>query len=134
LTAPVGVSVEDLLDLHDQVIASPDGAAPGVRDHRALEAAVARPISGFGGMDFYSTPFARAAALMESVIQRHPFVDGNKRTGLLAAVFSLEEEGYEVGASQKQLADVAVEVADHHLDVDGLARWLEAYAAQIGSS
>jgi death-on-curing protein len=134
LTAPVGVSVEDLLDLHDQVIASPDGAAPGVRDHGALEAAVARPISGFGGMAFYSTPFAKAAALMESVIQRHPFVDGNKRTGLLAAVFLLEEEGYEVGGSQKQLADVAVEVADHHLDVDGLARWFEAYAARSGPS
>jgi death-on-curing protein len=95
---------------------------------------VARPKSGFGGVDFYATPFARAAALMESVIQRHSFVDGNKRTGLLAALFSLEEEGYEVEASHKQLADVAVEVADHHLDVDGLARWLEVYAAQSGPS
>jgi death on curing protein len=134
LTDPAGVSVDDLLDLHDQVIASPDGAAPGLRDLGALEAAVARPTSGFGGLVFYPTPFARAAALMESVIQRHPFVDGNKRTGLLAAAFLLEEEGYEVEASQQQLADVAVEVADHHLDVDGLARWLEGHAAQSGPS
>lgn len=92
---------------------------------------MARPISGFGGTAFYPTPFARAAALMESVIQRHAFVDGNKRTGLLAAVFLLEEEGYEVRASQQQLADVAVDVADHNLDVEGLARWLEEHAAQI---
>ena len=92
---------------------------------------MARPISGFGGNAFYPTPFAKAAALMESVIQRHAFVDGNKRTGLLAAVFLLEEEGYEVRASQQQLADVAVDVADHNLDVEGLARWLEEHAAQI---
>jgi death-on-curing protein len=65
---------------------------------------------------------------MESVIQRHPFVDGNKRTGLLAATFSLEEEGYAVKASQKELADVSVEVADHDLDVVGLAAWLESRA------
>ena len=128
------VSVEDLLDLHERVIASPDGAAPGIRDAGALEAATARPRSGFGGEAFYPTPFARAAALMESVIQRHPFVDGNKRTGLLAATFSLEEEGYRVKASQKELADVSVKVADHHLDVAGLAGWLERRAISSGAS
>ena len=114
--------------MHQGVIDSPDGAAPGVRDPGALEAAVARPYSAFGGVDFYSTPFARAAALMESVIQRHPFVDGNKRTGLLAAAFSLYEAGYELEAPQRELADVAVAAADHRLDADGLARWLEEHA------
>jgi len=127
LHTPEAVSVEDLLDLHDQVIASPDGAAPGVRDHGALEAAAARPQSGFGGMLFYPNPFAKAAALMESMIQRHPFVDGNKRTGLLAAVFLLEEAGYSVNAAQRQQADLAIEVAEHRLDMDGLSRWFEEH-------
>jgi death-on-curing protein len=122
------VSVEDLLSLHDRVVNSPDRAAPGLRDPGALEAAAARPQSAFGGVVFYPTPFAKAAALMESIIQRHPFVDGNKRTGLLAAAFSLDQAGYELESGQHELADVAVEVADHHLDVDGLTRWLEEHA------
>lgn len=101
-----------------------------MRDPGALEAVVARPQSGFGGVDFYPTLYARAATLMESIIQRHPFVDGNKRTGLLAAAFSLEEAGYDLESTQQELADVAVGVADHHLDVDSLARWIEEHAQQ----
>jgi len=76
-------------------------------------------------VEFYPTPFAKAAAIMESIIQRHPFVDGNKRTGLLAAAFSLDEAGYDLEASQQELTDVAIEVTDHLLDVDDLSRWLE---------
>ena len=114
--------------MHDRVVHSPDGAAPGVRDAGALEAATARPYTAFGGVAFYPTPFAKAAALMESIIHRHPFVDGNKRTGLLAAAFSLDEAGYDLEASQQELADVAVEVADHFLDVNGLTSWLEKHS------
>jgi len=50
---PDAVSVEDLRDLHERVVNSPDGAMPGERDVGALEAAVARPYSGFGGVEFY---------------------------------------------------------------------------------
>lgn len=123
MPVPEPISVEDLHDIHDQVINSPDGAASGVRDAGALEAAVARPQSSFGGVEFYPTTFDKAAAIMESIIQRHPFVDGNKRTGLLAAVFLLYQEGYTLGASQREQADLAVNVADHVLDVDGLSGW-----------
>lgn len=125
---PDPVSAEDLYDIHERVVNSPDGAAPGVRDHGAIEAALARPRSGFARVEFFATPHAKAAALMESIIQRHPFVDGNKRTGLLAAVFSLDEAGYRLDATQREQTDVAVEVAEHRLDVEGLARWLEGNA------
>lgn len=120
--------------MHDRVVNSPDGAAPGVRDPGALEAAVARPQSGFGGVEFYPTPFAKAAALMESISQRHAFVDGNKRTGLLAAVFSLDQAGYRLDAPQQEQTDIAVEVAEHRLDVDELAQWLEKHAQPKGRS
>lgn len=119
------VSVGDLLDIHDRVVNSLDGAAAGVRDEGAIEAAIARPESAFGGVDFYPTPHAKAAALMESIIQRHPFVDGNKRTGLLSAAFSLDQAGYRLNAPQPKQTEIAVQVAEHRLDVDGLAQWLE---------
>ena len=118
------VTVDDILFFHYDVITL-DGGASGLRDLGALEAAVARPWAGFGGEERFPTPFAGAAALMESVIQRHPFVDGNKRTGLKVGVFFLFLAGYELTASPQELTDVTLEVAEHRLDVDGLARWLE---------
>ena len=132
MSDPDAVSVEDLRDLHERVVNSPDGAMPGERDVGALEAAVARPYSGFGGVEFYPSPFAKAAALMESIVQRHPFVDGNKRTGLLAAIFSLELSGYALDAPDDEQTEVSVETAEHRLDVDGLSRWLQDRARSGG--
>ena len=105
-----------------------------MRDPGALEAAVARPQSGFGEEEFFPTQYAKAAALMESIIQRHPFVDGNKRTGLLAAVFSLDQAGYSLNAPQPEQTDLAIEVAEHRLDVNGLAQWLEEHARPSGEA
>ena len=83
-------------------------------------------------MEFFPTPFAKAAALMESVSQRHGFVDGNKRTGLLAAALLLARTGYDLEFPEEESVDVTVEVAEHRLDVDGLARWLEDHAVAFG--
>lgn len=115
---------EEILFFHHEVITL-DGGAPGIRDEGSLEAAVARPQTAFGGVEFFPTPFARAAALTESLIQRHPFVDGNKRTGIKAGGFLLFMEGYALTASQKELTNATLEVAKHQLDLQGLAQWLE---------
>ena len=120
------VTVEDVLFFHYDVITL-DGGMPGLRDIGALEAAVARPEAGFGGEERFPTIFAKAAALMESIIQRHPFVDGKKRTGLKSGVFFHFLEGYELTPSPQELTDITLEVAEHRLDVDGLAQWLEKH-------
>jgi len=67
------------------------GGAEGVRDLGALEAAVFRPQTGY-----YEDPIAEAAALLESVVQNHPFLDGNKRTAVAAADVHLRMNGYEL--------------------------------------
>ncbi len=82
------VTIEDVLFFHYDIITL-DGGAAGIRDLGALEAALARPHAGFAGEERFPTRFAKAAALMGSIIQRHPFVDGNKRTGLKSGVFFL---------------------------------------------
>lgn len=113
-----------MLFFHYDVITLDEGA-PGLRDRGALEAAVARPQSSFGGVERFPTSFAKAAALMESIIQRHPFVDGNKRTGLKAGVFLVFLAGYELTTSPEVLTNITLDVANHDLDVDDLAEWLE---------
>ena len=121
------VEIDDILFFHTDVITL-DGGAPGIRDFGALEAVVARPQAGFGGEERFPTPFAKAAALMESIIQRHPFADGNKRTGLKTGVFSLFLAGYELTAHPQELTNLTVEVAEHNLNVDELSRWMEGYS------
>ena len=121
------VTVEEILSFHNDVITL-DVGMRGIRDRGALEAVAARPQGSFGGIEHFPTPFAKAAALIESIIQRHPFVDGNKRTGIKVGIFLLFLAGYELTSSPQELTNVTLEVAEHRLDVDGLTQWLEQHA------
>ena len=71
------------------------GGGHGLRDKGALEAALARPYQTFGGEDLYPTVAGKAAALMEAIVIRHPWVDGNKRTGLGLALFLIARSGWQ---------------------------------------
>jgi death-on-curing protein len=82
--------VVDVLALH-AILIDEFGGAEGVRDLGALEAAVFRPQTGY-----YEDPIAQAAALLESLIQNHPFLDGNKRTAVAAADVHLRMNGLEL--------------------------------------
>ena len=81
------LSVEEVLLIHRQCIERAGGAS-GVRDHGLLESAVFRPQSGY-----YPTPIVQAAALLESLLMNHPFVDGNKRTAFAATYIFLKNNG-----------------------------------------
>jgi death on curing protein len=80
------ISKEFLLRLHELSI-NIFGGSHGLRDEGSLESAIARPYQSFGGENLYPNPFYKAAAILESIIINHPFIDGNKRTGLLAMLF-----------------------------------------------
>ncbi len=80
------------------------------------------------GRDHFPTPFDKAAALAESIIRRHPFVDGNKRTAMYAAAYLLETFGHGVEAEQQELEDFAVSVALGELRTKDIARWFENHA------
>ena len=122
------VTVEDMVWIHSAAIARYGGAS-GIRDAGSLEAAVARPYTSFGGSETFAGPFAKAAALMESVIRRHPFVDGNKRTGVASAVYLLRRYGYRLSdVTNAQLVTLSLDVASHQIGVEDLASWFEEHS------
>jgi death-on-curing protein len=121
------LGVADLVWLNTVAVRQAGGAV-GVRDKGALEAAVARPFTAYGGKELFPTPFAKAAALMQTVIQRHPFVDGNKRTGLLAGATLLHLAGYDLAAPRREMVEIPVAVAEGRIEVEELSRWFEAHA------
>ncbi len=98
------LSVIEVLTIHALLI-DEFGGANRIRDFGALEAAVFRPQTGY-----YEDPIAEAAALFESLIQNHPFLDGNKRTALAAADVHLRMNRLELAGDS----------LDHHKFIVGL--------------
>jgi len=101
------------------------GGSAGVRDRESLLAAIERPWQATFGQDHFSSPFEKAAALMESIIRRHPFVEGNKRTATASASYLLSTFGYEVEAEQQELEDFALRVAEGSVEITEIALWFE---------
>src|SRR5687767_14564148 len=74
------LALAELVELHRRLLEA-TGGAPGLRDLAALESAVAQPKAAFAGADLYPILVEKAAALCFSLVENHPFVDGNKRLG-----------------------------------------------------
>jgi death-on-curing protein len=109
---PEFLGVEDVLDIHEAQITEHGGSAE-VRDPGLLASAVAMPSMGFGGEFLHDGPFAMAAAYLFHIVKNHPFVDGNKRTGLDAALTFLKLNGVELGEpDDERLYDATMAVAE----------------------
>ena len=118
------INIEQLLQLHVVVIKE-TGGSNGLRDLGRLEAALATQTQEVFGEELYKTIFEKAAALVRGIIGDHPFVDGNKRTGILAGLTFLDINGFRFVAKSGELEDFAVKVAVDKLDVLAIAEWLE---------
>lgn len=121
------LTAAQVLFIHEALI-NATGGAHGVRDVDALEAAVGRPRAGLEDRELYPTSFTKAAALFQSLIVNHPFIDGNKRTGVTAAGLFLELNGWHLIAPPDELEDYAVQIATDAPTVAGIAAWLERYS------
>ena len=96
-----------------------------------LEAALAQPRMTFAGSDLYSTISDKASALGFSLIQNHPFIDGNKRTGHAAMEVFLVLNGFEIRASLSEQEEVILQVASGEMERDKLTVWLQLHMHRI---
>ena len=119
----------EYLDLDDLLVVAADatGAPAQVRDYGLLEAAVARPATSVFGSDAYPTIHAKAAALLHSLACNHALIDGNKRLALLATYVFLDLNGQELCATQDEVFELVISVADGTLaDLEKIAERLAA--------
>lgn len=126
------LKLKRMLALHQAAIER-SGGSPGLRDQGALESALAQPKMTFDGIDLYPTLIAKAAALGYSLVQNHPFIDGNKRAGQAAMEASLIINGYEIAASVDEQEQVILEVASSVRSREALTEWLEQRAIPLAS-
>jgi len=121
------LSVEDMHTLHaDQVDLY--GGEHGMRDQGLLESAVAQPQASFGGTLLHEFPFEMAAAYLYHIVQDHPFLDGNKRTGAVAALVFLDINGVEIDAPKGSLYDLTMAVATGEAGKAEIAQFFRSHA------
>jgi death on curing protein len=120
---PDFLTVEDVIQIHDEQVAAYGGAA-GVRDQGLLESAVAMPRASFGEAYLHEDLAHMAAAYAFHIAQNQPFLDGNKRTGLVAALVFLDLNGVTILDPQEKLYDAMIAIAERRMDKDGLAELL----------
>jgi len=84
------------------------GGCHGIRDIGLLECAIAQPEASFGGQYLHADIFEMAAAYLYHLVMNHPFVDGNKRVGLEAALIFLEINNENLNCSDEELVDLVL--------------------------
>lgn len=113
----------DVLRLH-QLSIKKYGGSFGIRDDGLLDSAIARPYQTFDGTSLYATPLLKTAAMAESLIINHPFIDGNKRTGFLSMFALLRKENIALTADEELAYNFTIEVSTGKLKFDDIVLFL----------
>ena len=119
-------TVADALEIYRRVMEQTGGLL-GIRDIGALESAIAQPRMTFDNNELYPSLVEKASALGFSLIQNHPFTDGNKRTGHAVMEVFLVANGYEIDASMDEQTDVVLNVASGVMRREDFTEWLRAH-------
>lgn len=124
------LTLEDVILLHHLSIEK-SGGSHGLRDTGLLDSAMHRPQATFAGVDLYTTLFDKAGALCHSLIKNHAFVDGNKRTSLLAAMTMLELNGYKFECTQEEIVVFGLKINNENISCEGISAWLKTHSKKL---
>ena len=111
------------LYLHDMMCKA-TGGLPEIRDIGALESALYHAYASFEGKDLYPTIEEKAARKAYGIIRNHPFLDGNKRTGLFVMLVFLELNGIKLYFSQSELVELGIGIAEGETDSEHITKWI----------
>jgi death-on-curing protein len=123
---PVFLRLDEVLALHSEQIEF-YGGSPGVRDMNLLLSALATPAATFGDAFLHSTVHEMAAACLFHLSANHPFVDGNKRVGLIAVIAFLALNDLVLTAAPPELEDLVMRVADGEATKADVAVFLQKH-------
>ena len=124
------LTVGEVLEIYSQVMRQ-SGGGVGIRDLGALESAVAQPRMTFNGDELYPTIVEKASALGFSLIQNHPFIDGNKRAGHAAMESFLMFNSYEISTNVDEQVDLILGVASGKIDRNTFTEWLKNHVVDL---
>ncbi len=127
------LSAEQLLFLHARLV-DETGGSHGVRDLNMLLSALGRPQASYDNRGLYPDIYTKAAALMDSLIRNHPFLDGKERTGIAAAAMFLRMNGYQLDATNIKLEEFTLGVAQSKHRNEEMAGWFQMHTQFLDNS
>ena len=119
------LTVEEVLEINARVMKGEHT----LRDRSLLESAVARPRASAFGSDAYPHPIAKAAALLHSLVLNHPFLDGNKRTAVLATSVFLDLNGHKICWERDEALHFILSLAQHQVTLKEVIRFLQEHTS-----
>lgn len=115
--------LEQVVKLHSSLIAK-TGGMDGIRDENLLDSALNSLFQTFDGNELYPYIFDKAAQLCYSLVENHPFADGNKRTGVHLTLLFLKLNGEKIEYTQSELIDFGLGIASGKMTKDSIKEWL----------
>ena len=117
------MSLEQVERVHE-ILIDKFGGRKGLRDKGLLESSIKRPFQTFDKKELYPEPVDKAAAILESIISNHPFVDGNKRTAYVMARLFLRANNLDIKATQDEKYEFVISAARGEIRFDQIKEWL----------
>ena len=117
------IEISEVEKIHD-ILIERFGGAKGIRDKGILESAIGRPFQTFDGKDLYPDPVDKAAAIFESIVSNHPFVDGNKRTAYVLMRLILKRNQLDIEVDQDTKYVFVIKAAQGELTFDKIKSWI----------
>jgi death on curing protein len=117
------ISTKEVLKIHKLLI-DQFGGSHGVRDKSSLNSAINRPFATFDQQELYPEPVDKAAAILESIVTNHPFIDGNKRTGYVLARLLLLKSGLDIEATQEDKYEMVIAVSKGEWKLEQIRNWM----------
>ncbi|MDF2608529.1 MAG: death on curing protein [Lachnospiraceae bacterium] len=121
------LSKEQILMLHSMAIKQ-SGGLDGVRDNGLLDMAMHAPFQTFESTELYPSIQSKAARLCFSIISNHPFIDGNKRIGILAMLVFLDVNQVEVNCSNQDIIELGLGIASGKYNTDFIIDWIISHS------
>jgi death on curing protein len=119
------ISTDEVEQIH-RVLIEKFGGVRGLRDRTGLESALARPFQTFDNNELYPSILGKAAALIESILTNHPFIDGNKRVGYTVLRLFLIQHGIDIPASADDKYEFIINITSGTLKYDEILNWLKS--------
>lgn len=125
MPAPLFLELDQVMRLHASMIEH-YGGTNGIRDIGLLQSALAVPQASYGGASLHADLFEMAAAYLFHIVQNHPFLDGNKRTGAASAIIFLAINGFDTESDEEGLVELTLSVARGESDKSTIAGFFRA--------
>ena len=124
------ISIEEVITIHEEVIRI-FGGKLGLRDRNLPDSAIHRPYASLSDQELYSSLEEKAAAILESIVNNHPFLDGNKRVGYVLCRLTLLDHGYDINATQQEKFELVMSVSRGDWQFENIVEWLRVHTTHL---